>query len=98
MRKSIKELGLCFFLAAALTACSGGGGGGSSCISNEECSETEFCKFETGSCSSGGKCADIPTACPQEDAPVCSCENLSFFSECWANAAAQSVKAAGNCP
>jgi len=94
LRNSFKATVLVLALAV-LAGCGGGNGG--SCTSNEACAENQFCKFTTG-CGGSGACTDTTVGCTNEMTPACSCENLTFFNECWANAAAQSVSAPGECP
>ena len=90
-------------LATAITACGGGGGGGGSgqsCTSSSECTQGSFWNFADGTCGRGGSgtCEAIPTVCTADVVPVCSCEQISFNNECYANAAAQSVATMGSCP
>ncbi|NMC63600.1 MAG: hypothetical protein GYA55_10600 [SAR324 cluster bacterium] len=98
-RNSALKFSLAVLATLTLFGCSGGGG--SSCTSNAECSETEFCKLEIGTCgtsSASGSCQELPQTCTNEQVPVCSCEKLTFFNECWADAAGQSIQAKGECP
>ncbi len=86
---------------AVLCASCGGGGGGSSCsnLAGEICPEGEYCKFEIGQCGVDGSCEPIPPSCdPGLVTPVCSCEGISFFNDCFAAQAGQSVQSAGDCP
>ena len=86
-------------LAATLSAC-GGGGGSQSCVLNSDCtSGTDYCKFADSCGSSGqeGTCTAIPTTCDPAVANVCTCESLTFFNECFAAQAGQSVASAGQC-
>ena len=85
-----------------------GGAAGNSCLAGE------FCKYEDLSCGVGtelvparGVCRPIPLDCvtpvvePDPAAivgPVCTCDRLTFKSECFASASAQSVDFAGECP
>lgn len=93
--RKLKKAAIVALAAAVIAGCGGGNGG--SCTSNESCAENQFCKFTTG-CSGSGKCTDTTAACTNDMTPVCSCDNLTFFNECWANAAAQSVLSTGECP
>jgi len=90
------------FISSAVLMCMAGcgGGGSSSCTSNLECSETEFCNFLDGACGAAGsgECAEVPDVCTEVMAPVCSCDSLTFFNECWSFAAGQSVRSPGECP
>ena len=97
------RISIYIFLALSLFACSGGGGGGGDCggPTGKTCESGKFCHFTDLSCGAGdteGTCEDIPQACEPAEINVCSCEGLTFFNECFANAASQSVRAAGECP
>jgi len=90
-------------LILTLTACSGGGdGGGKSCNDSSVCGAGEFCNFTDLLCGENGKsgkCEAVPTACDLAlVAPVCSCQGLSFFSECFSSSAGQSIRQLGECP
>lgn len=84
------------------------GTGGPSCGGNSQnvCGPNQFCKYTDFTCGQTGLpgvCTDIPLDC---NAPtvtglqgtVCSCDNLDFHSECWAEQAGQSLRGAGACP
>lgn len=100
----IKILFLCALSTATiLSACGGGGGGGVSCGAGvgNICPEGQYCNFDDFACGENGKsghCTEIPVGC--ELAPienVCSCEGISFFNDCYAAQAGQSVRSIGDC-
>ena len=84
-------------------------GSGESCTSSAGCIDGEYCKFSDFSCGAlgaAGRCYSIPVIDCNDPAnnteqtiigPVCSCERLTFKSECWADAAGQSISGAGEC-
>lgn len=94
-----------FLLLAGTTlliAGCGGGGSGSSCnvAAGSPCGAGEYCAYLDGSCGrdgSSGSCVAIPTSYIAESAPVCTCDSLTFNSECFASQGGQSVQAAGQC-
>jgi hypothetical protein len=91
---------LTLLCAFTLSACGGGGGGnGPACTTAADCGAGTFCNFDDGGCgqTGSGTCEAIPAVCSQEILPVCSCEQISFNNECYANAAAQSVATMGSC-
>lgn len=92
---------LSLLVVSGLAACGGGGGDGSgpTCVTAADCAAGTFCHFADGGCgqTSSGTCESIPTVCTQDLIPVCSCEQITFNNECYANAAAQSVATMGNC-
>lgn len=92
---NVRNAAMSFALALLVAGC--GGGNGSSCTTSDSCAENQFCKFTSG-CTGSGTCVDVNQTCSNEIAPVCSCDNLTFFNECWADAAAQSVSSQGECP
>ena len=63
------------------------------------CPPGMFCQLgqECGGIDHRGKCVVQPTDCPEEDNPVCGCDNLSYNSRCYANAAGVSVDYTGPC-
>ena len=86
-------------LIIALAGC--GGGGSNSCgVGDFNCPAGEYCKFLEGTCGAegaSGECTTIPAGCTAEMAPVCTCDNVSFFNACFAEQARQSVRSGGNC-
>lgn len=95
---------LFFAITIGFAACGGGGGGGgASCAASSECATGEYCQFDAGSCGEGGvsgacTAVDLTTACPESGDAVCSCDGLTFFNECFAQAASQSIRNVGECP
>ncbi|MBX7139337.1 MAG: hypothetical protein K1X83_15305 [Oligoflexia bacterium] len=90
-------------LAVLLQACSSGGGGGASCMGSADptCVGSQYCRIEGGACGedgNGGNCQETPAECPADIAPVCSCDGITFFNECLAAQAGQSVRSQGECP
>lgn len=73
--------------------CGGFGGG--------VCAATEFCDFGRNTCGASdeaGTCRPRPTACTDEVAPVCGCDQLVHSNACDANAVGADVNAVGGCP
>ncbi len=91
-----------------------GGDAGNTCLAGEFCKYEDLsCGAATVAGPAKGVCRAIPLDCnapqptPTPDAtpnpnaivgPVCTCDRITFFNDCWASAAAQSPAAAGECP
>ena len=67
------------------------------CKSDDQCSDGEFCKFETGTCGGEGICTVKPDICFDIWAPVCGCNASTFGNDCEAAAAGVSVSYDGEC-
>jgi len=95
--RQIKFLLFSISLIVSLAAC-GGGGGGASCNATTLCEEGQYCKYEVGLCGQDGECTEIPATCDAAlVSAVCTCDGLSFFNDCFAAQAGQSIQSAGNC-
>jgi hypothetical protein len=101
MNKLLKYIILFLCSVGMLISCGGGGGGGGgNCSATSPCQAGQFCHFTDLSCGDGGaagSCETVPTNCEASEINVCSCESLTFFNECFANAASQSVRGPGEC-
>ena len=108
MRKErVTAASVCLCIAALLAVLaagcdnSGGGplviecGGGAAF----PCPSGMFCQLgrECGGIDHRGRCTVQPTDCPDEDNPVCGCDNQTYNSRCYANAAGVSVDYTGPC-
>ncbi len=66
----------------------------------QTCAADEFCDFASDGCDyadASGVCAPRPTACTEEDAPVCGCGGRTYGHFCAAQAAGLDAAAAGAC-
>ena len=68
------------------------------CSANLGCAADEYCSKGLGSCSTLGKCAALPTACTDEDDPVCGCDGVNYSNPCEAHNKGVSLMAKGTCP
>jgi len=84
-----------FFLS--LSACSSGGGASCDLADPAGCGPDEYCKADIGVCSGSGSCESIPSGCDATVSEVCSCDRLTFFNECYAAQAGQSLMSTGAC-
>lgn len=66
------------------------------CMSGADCPPGAFC--DGTSCGGPGECAPRPGGCPDEDAPVCGCDGITYASSCEASAAGVRVSSMGTCP
>jgi hypothetical protein len=54
-----------------------------SCLASSDCKSGEFCEIPGCLAGEKGQCAPLPTACePPSGKPVCSCEGLTYPSQC----------------
>jgi Kazal-type serine protease inhibitor domain len=72
------------------------------CMTNEQCSEKEFCAKLYDRCGQSGKCEERPADCTERGKllmrPVCGCDDKTYDNACLAAAAGTSVKREGKCP
>lgn len=92
---------LALSLGVLICGCGSGGGGGASCVLSSDCGADQYCQFAAGACGDDGNqgsCTELSgQACAEGGTPVCSCEGLTFFNECFAAAAGQSIRAQVDC-
>jgi hypothetical protein len=67
------------------------------CGSNDDCFENQFCDQGTACARSTGTCVDRPTMCAEEFDPVCGCDDQTYDTSCFANAAGAQVSADEPC-
>lgn len=59
----------------------------------------QFCKLPIGACccDAEGKCALMPSACPDIDEPVCGCDGVTYVNSCEADAVGMNIAHLGAC-
>lgn len=64
-------------------------------------SDKDFCQLEAGACATtvnaSGVCTVKPEICPEDFAPVCGCDGVTYSSACKAAANGANVAAEGAC-
>lgn len=58
-----------------------------------------YCQMEKGcgGIDSKGRCAPMPSSCPDEEDLICACDNNEYMNECVANTLGLSLKNKGTC-
>lgn len=68
------------------------------CYSNDDCNDTDFCKFMAGVCEGPGECSWRGSGeCLTIYAPVCGCDNVTYGNECTMRYAGVSLQHTGEC-
>ena len=67
------------------------------CNSNLDCSTSEYCQFQAGTCAPPGTCVQRPLMCPDVFDPVCGCDGITYNNACEAARAGVSIKHQGEC-
>lgn len=105
MLKRLIRCGLVAALLTGLSACAGYGlvsqsGGYCTGLADVSCASGTYCKLSTGQCTvaeAGGVCTTPPSSCPDNNAPVCGCNGVTYRNACEASQAQQSVAYSGGC-
>jgi len=67
------------------------------CASNDDCPAGTYCEKEA--CDSpSGTCQLYPAECPNEEQPVCGCDNVTYFDHCLRQASRVAAETMGPCP
>jgi hypothetical protein len=64
------------------------------------CEDVAFCKYPDGTCfdsGSKGACTPIPISCPEDYEPICGCDGVTYYNECFSDAAGVSIDHRGAC-
>jgi Kazal-type serine protease inhibitor-like protein len=69
----------------------------STCVADTDCPDNAFCS-KTGCEAPAGMCVFLPTDCPNEEAPVCGCDRLTYFNDCLRLRNAITSSTPGQCP
>ncbi|HQE73994.1 MAG TPA: hypothetical protein PLS96_08430 [Myxococcota bacterium] len=68
------------------------------CFKNEDCDDTQYCKFTEAPCQLPGKCeAKRVNECGTPDDRVCGCDGITYDSSCHAEMAGMSIRHSGVC-
>jgi len=65
------------------------------------CAEGQYCDYapdaRCGAAGASGLCQPMPEVCPEEYAPVCGCDNITYGHACFAHMMGVSVASEGRC-
>ena len=73
-----------------------GAGGSLRCVDETGCAATEFCS--RGQCFDvGGACETRPRFCTEDAVPVCGCDGITYWNDCFRKTAGVSAMTPGEC-
>jgi len=67
------------------------------CLSNAQCSSSQYCAKAEGNCGGAGTCTAKPTVCPFVCGQVCGCDGLTYCNSCLAAEAGVNTAHNGAC-
>ena len=70
---------------------------GVSCVGASDCSSGDYCAKALGDCEGSGSCNAKPDVCPENWAPVCGCDEITYSNTCYAARAGVTIKYEGDC-
>jgi hypothetical protein len=67
------------------------------CRRSTDCSGDSYCGKASCSASSSGTCQFFPVQCSGDENPVCGCDGITYFNDCWRQAAGIAFSSQGPC-